>query len=176
MSVESLAESDGLVWPCKKEVDKGDNGTFEFRAASSVDSGWRESLPYNRLANIGRNEERNTASKTIAFLEQFIEKDDNETSDDELDYEENTDSSAEVGRLAVKARKDIHDRLTKGQDDGKKLLCGLVQFAIRLQVQVDINQMGTSQKLENHARGDNGCYSQLHQSSTVTCHHHSQPI
>ena len=176
MSVESLAESDGLVWPCEKEVDKGDNGAFEFRATSSVDSGWRESLPYNRLANIGRNEERNTASKTIAFLEQFIEKDDNETSDDELDYEENADSSAKVGRLAIKARKDIHDRLAKGQDDGKKLLCRLVQFAIRLQIQVDINQMGASQKLENHARGDNGCYSQLHQGSTVTCHHHSQPV
>ena len=66
--------------------------------------------------------------------------------------------------------------LTKGQNDGQQLLRSLVEFAIGLQVEVDVNEMGAAQELEHHARRDDGCYSQLHQSSSITRQHHSQPV
>lgn len=36
--------------------------------------------------------------------------------------------------------------------------------------------MGTSEELEDHTGGDNWCNTQFHQSSSVTSHHHTQPV
>ena len=56
------------------------------------------------------------------------------------------------------------------------LLSGLVELTVGLEVKVDIDQVGTGQKLENHARGNDGGDTQLHQSTSVTGHHHSEPV
>ena len=52
---------------------------FKMQTSSSVDSCWTESFPDNRFADVGSNEQRNTRSKTIAFLEQLIQQQNNQT-------------------------------------------------------------------------------------------------
>ena len=77
-------------------MEEGDDGTLELRTTASVDGRGGESLPHDRLADVGRNEERDTAAKTVALLQQLIEENDNQTSNNELDNEENTDTGTEV--------------------------------------------------------------------------------
>jgi hypothetical protein len=36
--------------------------------------------------------------------------------------------------------------------------------------------VGASEKLEDHAGGDNGSDTEFHESTTVTGHHHSEPV
>ena len=55
LAVESLTESQLLVWPGEEQVDEGEDGALEFRTTASVDGGGRESLPDNGLADIGRD-------------------------------------------------------------------------------------------------------------------------
>jgi len=93
---ESLLESARLVVPGEQEMEQGNDGTFEFWATTSVDSGGRECLPDNGLANVGGNEEGDTRTKTVTLLKEFIEEDDDESSDDELKDEQETNTRAEV--------------------------------------------------------------------------------
>ena len=157
-------------------MDKGNDGALELRTAASVDGGGRESLPHDRLADVGGNEERDTAAKTIALLQQLVEQDDDETGDHELEHEENADTSAKIRGLSVETRDDIDDGLAKGQEDGQELLGSLVELAVGLEVEVDVNEVGASEELEDHAGGDDGGDTQLHQRSPVTGHHHTQPV
>ena len=58
-----------LVVPGEKEVEERHDGTFEFRATAGVDGRGREGLPYDRLADVGSNEEGGAKAKTIAIRE-----------------------------------------------------------------------------------------------------------
>jgi hypothetical protein len=93
LSVESLLESSLLVGPGEEKVEEGDNSTLKLGTTASVDGGWGESLPHDGLADVGGNEQRDTAAKTVALLEQLIEEDDDQTSDHELENEEDADTS-----------------------------------------------------------------------------------
>lgn len=157
-------------------MDKSNDGALEFGTTASVDGSRRESLPHDGLADVGRNEERDTAAQTVALLQQLVEENDDQTSDDELDNEENADTSTEIRRLSVETRDDIDDSLAKGQEDGQELLGGLVELAVGLEVEVDVDEVGASEELEDHAGGDDGGNTQLHQRSPVTGHHHTQPV
>lgn len=66
--------------------------------------------------------------------------------------------------------------LAETQDDREELLCSLVEFAVGLEIKVDIDQVGSGQKLEDHSRRYNGCSAQFHQGSPVRGEHHAQPI
>ena len=102
-------------------MDRGDDGTLELRTSASVDGGRRESLPDDRLANVGSDEERNTTAETVALLEELIEEDDDQSGGKKLDNEENADTSTEVGGLAVETGKDVNAGLTERQDNGEEL-------------------------------------------------------
>ena len=157
-------------------MDKGNDGTLELGSTTSVNGGGREGLPHDGLADVGGNEERDTAAETVAFLEELVKQDDNQTGDHKLDDEENADTGAEVRGLAVETGDDIDDRLAERDEDGKKLLGGLVELAVGLQVEVDVDEVGAGEELEDHAGGDDGGDTQLHQGSSVTRHHHTQPV
>ena len=86
LSVESFIESTLLVRPCQEKVEKCDNSTLELRSSASVDGRWGESLPDDRFAYVGSNEERDTTSQTISFLKKLIQKDDNKPSHNQLHY------------------------------------------------------------------------------------------
>lgn len=163
LSVEGLAKSELLVWPGDQKVDQSDNSTLKFWSSSGVDGSWGESLPDNGLANVGRDEEGDTATKTVAFLKEFVQENNNQGCGEELDDKKNTDTSAEVRWLAVETSEDVDTSLTEGEDDreklsalavvrfevysGANLLGGLVELAVGLQVEVDIDEVGTSEKL-----------------------------
>jgi len=157
-------------------VNKADNGTLELRATASVDSGGRECAPDDRLADVGGDEERDTATKTVALLEKLVKENDNDGGSKKLDNKENADTSAEVSGRAVKTSQDVNTSLAERQDDGEELLSSLVELTVGLEVEVHIDKVGAGQKLEDHARGDDRSNTEFHEGTTVTGHHHSEPV
>jgi len=121
LAVEGLLEGKLLVGPGDQKVDKGNDGTLELRTSAGVDGGRRESLPDDRLADVGGDEEGDTTAETVALLEELIEEDNNQSGGEKLDNEENTDTSTEVRGLAVKTGQDVNAGLAEGQDDGEEL-------------------------------------------------------
>lgn len=176
LPVEGLAQSKLLVGPGDEEVDKSNDRTLELRATAGVDSGRGERAPDDRLADVGRDEKRDTTAETVALLEELIEENDNQGGGQKLDNKEDTDASTEVRRRAVKAGQDVDASLAERQDDGKELLRGLVELAVGLQVEVHIDKVSAGQKLEDHAGRDNRSNTQLHECTAVTSHHHSEPV
>ena len=57
---KGLTEGATLVIPGEEEMEEGDESTLEFWSTAGVDGGRRESLPYDGLANVGGDEERDT--------------------------------------------------------------------------------------------------------------------
>ena len=112
LSIESLLESTLLVWPCQEQVEERNNRTFEFWATTGVNGRRGESLPDDGLADIGGNEERDTASKTISLLEELIKEDNNQASNNQLKDEEEDNTSAKIGWLTVEASEHINCSLT----------------------------------------------------------------
>lgn len=55
--VECLLQRSSLVVPSEEEMEEGDDGSFEFGSSTGVDGRRRESLPDDRLADVGRDEE-----------------------------------------------------------------------------------------------------------------------
>jgi hypothetical protein len=47
--------------------------------------------------------------------------------------------------------------LTEGEDDGEELLRGLVEFTVGFEVKVDIDQMGTGEKLAQSVKCIRAC-------------------
>lgn len=151
LAVESLVQSTLLVGPSQQKVEQGDDSTLELGTTASVDRGRGESLPDNRLANVGRNEKRDTASETVALLEKLIQKDDNQAGNNQLNDQQNTDTGTKIAGLAVETSQDVNTGLTEREDDSEELLSGLVQFTVGLEIQVDIDEVGTSEELsEQH--------------------------
>jgi hypothetical protein len=100
-------------------VEQSDDRTLELRATASVDGSGGERLPDNGLADVGGNEQGDTAAKTVALLEELIQQNDDETSDNQLDDQEDTDTGAKVAGLAVETSQDIDTGLAEGKDDGE---------------------------------------------------------
>ena len=202
LAVESFVQSTLLVGPGQQQVEQRDNSTLKLRATTGVDGRGGEGLPNDRLANVGRDEKRDTASETVALLEQFIKEDDHKTSNNQLNDQQDTDTSTKVTGLAVETSQDVDTGLAKGKDDSEKLLGGLVQFTVGFEVQVDIDEVGTSEELfgqpsqpsvqnqcahihktwetatylEHHAGGDDRGNTQFHQRTPITGKHHTQPV
>lgn len=168
LAVERLLESALLVGPGEEEVEESNDRSLELWSTTGVDGGGRERLPDDRLANVGSNEQRDTASKSVSLLEKLIEEDNNKTSHNQLKDEEEDNASAEIRWLSVKTGEDIHGGLSHREDNSEELLSGLVQLTVGLQVKVDIDEVGTSKELEHHTGRDNWRDTQFHQRSPVT--------
>ena len=65
-------------------MEEGDDGALELGAAPGVDGGGAERLPDDRLADVGRDEERDAAAQTIALLQQLVKQEHNQTSHKQL--------------------------------------------------------------------------------------------
>ena len=72
-------------------------------------------------------QERDARSETITLLEQFIEENDNQSGNDELNNEEDADTRAEFGRWAIETGEDIDASLAERHDD-RQYCCRLVSF------------------------------------------------
>ena len=60
----------------KHEVKERDKSAFKFGASTRVNCCGGQSLPHNRFANVGRDEERDSAAQTVALLQEFIKQND----------------------------------------------------------------------------------------------------
>ena len=149
LSVEGFAESAGLVGPGHQEVEKSNNCALEFFTTTGVNGRRGESLPYNGLADVCRDEEGDSRSQSVSLLQQFVKQDDHETSKNKLDNQEKTDASTKIARLAIETSEHENAGLTEGEDDGEEFLGGLIQFAVGLEVEVDVNEMGTGKELRS---------------------------
>lgn len=198
LAVECLVQSALLIGPGEQEVEESNDSAFELRSTASVDSSGREGLPDNRLADVSSDEERDTASKTITLLQELIQEDDDESGNNKLDDEQDTDTSSQVTGLTIKASKDVNAGLAERQDNSEELLGSLVQFAIGFEVEVNVDKLGSSKKLESaldieithtatikknniyyledHAGGNNWGDTQFHEGSSVGGQHHTQPV
>lgn len=65
-------------------MEKSNDGSFKFSSLVSSDSNWGETLPKDVLTDVSSNEKRDTTTKTISFLKEFIEQNDNNTSSKKL--------------------------------------------------------------------------------------------
>ncbi len=90
LAVKCFLQSADLVRARQHQMDKCNQGTFEFRSTASVDRGWAEGLPDDGLANVGCDKKRNTRAKTISLLKQLVKDDDNEPSNEQLQYDQNS--------------------------------------------------------------------------------------
>ncbi|KAI3482411.1 hypothetical protein L1887_54967 [Cichorium endivia] len=163
VTVECLLERAGLVVPGEEEVEEGDEGALELGATAGVDGGGREGLPDDGLADVGGDEERDTGAETVALLEELVEKDDDETGDNELENEQEADTSAEVLGLSVETGEHVDGGLSEGDDESKELLGTAEEGAILLEAEVDLDEVGACEELHDHARGDDGRDAEFHE-------------
>lgn len=149
LAVECLVQSALLIGPGEQEVEESNDSAFELRSTAGVDSSGREGLPDDRLADVSSDEERDTASKTITLLQELIQENDDESGNNKLDDEQDTDTGSQVTGLTIKASKDVNAGLAERQDDSEELLGSLVKFAIGFEVEVNVDELGSSKKLES---------------------------
>jgi hypothetical protein len=147
LAVEGFAEGALFVGPGEEKMEESDDCAFEFGAAACVDGSRGERFPDDGFADVGRDKEGDAAAKAVAFLEKLIEEDDDEAGEDELHDEEEADSRAEIAGLAVETGEDEDASLAEGENDREELLRGLVELAVGLEVEVDIDEVGTGKKL-----------------------------
>ena len=151
-------------------MEERNDGALELGSASSVDGGRRERLPHNRLANVCRNEERDSRSKSVSFLqncknkfkfspelqicqtqkvgqiahlEELVEQEHNETGNAELEDNEEADTDANLGRLAVQTGHHVDDRLTDRDDHAEH--CKLQRLLLDLQDDQKTTQRAANQ-------------------------------
>lgn len=86
LAVEGLLESAHLVVACGQQVKERNDGALELGAAACVYCRWTERLPYDCLADVCRNEERDTRAKTVAFLQQLVQEQHNKASNEQLNF------------------------------------------------------------------------------------------
>lgn len=147
LAVECLVQGALLVGPGQEQVEQGNDGTLELGTTAGVDSGGGEGLPDDRLANVGGNEQRDTAAQAVALLQKLVQQNDHQTSNNQLDNQENTDTGTQVAGLAIETSQDVDTGLAEREDDSEQLLGGLVELAVGLEVKVDIDEVGTGKEL-----------------------------
>ena len=76
LSVEGLLQGVKFVLFCNQEMEECNDSAFEFCSLLGPNCDWREGLPKDDFTNVGGNEERNTTTKTVSFLEKFVKQDD----------------------------------------------------------------------------------------------------
>ena len=86
--LEGLAQHTTFITTGEQEVEQRSDCTFKLGSTANVDGGRGKSLPDDGLADVGGDEQGDTGSEAVAFLKEFVEKDDDGGSNDELDDEE----------------------------------------------------------------------------------------
>ena len=190
---ERFTEGTALVVPGEEEVEKSDDGALKLGAATNVDSGGGEGLPYDGLANVGSNEQVDTRAQAVALLEELVEEDDDEGRNNELDDEEKADTGSEVFGLAIETGEDVDGGLAESNNDSKDwkwlsdtdtcedvltrtLLSPTEQRTILLERKIDVNQVGTSEKLHDHSGRDDWGDTELHECTAVGRKNDAHPV
>ena len=89
-------------------------------------------------------------SLTVSFLEQLVEQQHDETGNEELNDDQETDSGTDVAGVSVHASQDIHDGLAHGDHHTKQLLGAVKQGPILGSVS-NLNELGSGEELHDEA-------------------------
>jgi hypothetical protein len=84
LAVEGFLEGLDFVVTSDQEMEQSNDRSLELGTTASVDGSGGKRLPDDRLANVGSDKERDTASETVALGKKLVESQDNETSTEEL--------------------------------------------------------------------------------------------
>lgn len=87
-------------------MQQSNNGTFKLRTTASIDGGWGECLPDNGLADVGSDEQRDTAAESIALLQQLIEQNNDKTSNNQLNNQEQANTSPKLRGWTIESSQD----------------------------------------------------------------------
>lgn len=131
-SIEGLPKCGDLVGTCEEEVEESDDSSFKLGATSSGDGHWTESLPEDTFTDICGDEEGNTASKSVTFLEHFIEKDADDSGDEELQDDESGSDEADLRDGTEHATTDVGDSFEEGDNETDEFLGTIEKSAIFL--------------------------------------------
>mmetsp|Transcript_10940 Transcript_10940/g.20936 ORF Transcript_10940/g.20936 Transcript_10940/m.20936 type:complete len:213 (+) Transcript_10940:557-1195(+) len=88
LAVKSFVESAHLICTSDKHMEHSNDSSFELSTTSGVDGGWGECLPDDVFADICRDKEGNSRSKTVALCEELVENKNNHTSKEKLEDDE----------------------------------------------------------------------------------------
>ena len=85
---------------------------------------------------------------TISFLEKLVEQKHDESGNEELDDDQETDSGTDVAGVSVHAGQDVHDGLAHGDHHPKQLLGSVKQGPVLGSVS-HFNELGSGQELHD---------------------------
>lgn len=112
LTIESLAKSPNFVLSRGQEMEQSNHSSFEFCATSGVYRCRWECFPYDCFTDIRSNEKRYSTAETVTLLQKFIKQQNNKTSYEKLDNDEQTNASANFGRVSVHSSHYVNDCLT----------------------------------------------------------------
>lgn len=104
-------------------MEECDDGTFKFWNSNTVgfpvtdskeiegDRG--EGMPKDDLASVGGDEHVDGRAKTVAFLADFVKKDDYDAGANKLENYKETDASTQTFWVAINTTSDVHRSLTE---------------------------------------------------------------
>ena len=184
ITVEGFLEGPGLVVPSEEEMEQGDQGTLELGSTAGVDGRGGEGLPDDGFADVGGDEEGDAGTEAVPLLEEFVEEDDDEGGDDELEDQEETDTGTEVGGLAVETCEDVDGSLAERDEERKDCKRGVSmgsrgrrgrltflstteESPVLLETEIDLDEIGAGEELHDHAGSDDGGDAEFHEGSSV---------
>ena len=102
--MECLVESIHGICLGEHEVEQSDDSSLKLGTLISPNGNWGEGLPHDGLANVGGNEQRDSGSKTVTFLQKLIKHKNHETGDEELQDNEDGSEETELTNWTIHAR------------------------------------------------------------------------
>eukprot|EP00166_Cyanidium_caldarium_P001501 ctg_177.g82 len=161
-SIERLVQRSHLVPARQQQVKQRQDGALELGAAADVDGGRGERRPHDRLRDIGGDEQTDARSHPVALLQQLVQQHHHQTGAEQLQHQERGVVVSQRGHRAVHARVDVDERFKERKHDAGQFLGRLEKRAVGLVGRVHLDDTRAHQQLHDHAGGDDGRKSQLH--------------
>ena len=136
-------------------MEESDNTALEFCSTANVDCRWTKGFPNDGLTDIGGNKQRDTRAKTVTFLQQFIEQENDETGNEQLNDNQKTNTGTNLRWHTVHAGHDIDNGLSDSNDHTKEFLCSVEESTV-LRAITDLDDFCTGQQLHDQTWGDDG--------------------
>mmetsp|Transcript_30829 Transcript_30829/g.66633 ORF Transcript_30829/g.66633 Transcript_30829/m.66633 type:complete len:351 (+) Transcript_30829:714-1766(+) len=176
LSVHGLLDGADLVIARDEQVEQCDDGTFELGTASGVDGGGTEGLPHDVLANVGGDEETDSAPESVSLLEELVEGQHDESGAEELGDDEEGVTGSDGGEVSVHSADDVGDGLAHGDQNSEQLLGSGEQRSVLLHVVVYFDDTTSRQQLHDQPGSDDGGDTKFHEGTTVGGEDDTHPV
>lgn len=98
-----MLECEYFVRLGQRRMEESDDCAFKLGVLLCLDRDRREAFPQDNLTNVRRNEQTDTISETVTFLEELVKQLDNETGDSQLKKDSDCVEDAELVDFTVHA-------------------------------------------------------------------------